>query len=67
MNSRVGLKVSIVDGLNQLFGHLDDFLLASYNTRSQIIMIKNEYCAFFNANFQLKHLSADTEHHIGFK
>lgn len=27
-NIRVGLKVAIVDGFNQLLGHLDDLLFA---------------------------------------
>lgn len=34
-NSRIRLKVSVVDGLNQLLSNFDNFLFASYNTGSQ--------------------------------
>ena len=34
-NLRIGLKVSIIDRLNQLLSDFDNFLLAGYNTRSQ--------------------------------
>lgn len=32
-NLRVGLKVSVVDGLNQLLGNFDNFLFAGWSTR----------------------------------
>lgn len=31
-NLRIGLKVSVVDGLNQLLSNFDDFLFAGWNT-----------------------------------
>lgn len=37
-NLRIGLKVSIVDRLNQLLSNFDNFLFASYNIRSQNII-----------------------------
>lgn len=36
-NIRIGLEVSIVDRLNQLLSDFNNFLFASYNTRSQNI------------------------------
>lgn len=34
-NPRVGLKVAVVDGLDQLLGNLDDLLLAGWETERE--------------------------------
>lgn len=43
-NLRIGLKVSIVDRLNQLLSDFDNFLFASYNTTSQNIINYTNRC-----------------------
>ncbi len=36
VHSRIRLKVSVVDGFNQLFSHLYDVLLSSWNTQRRL-------------------------------
>lgn len=38
INLRIGLKVSIVDGLNQLLSDFDNFLFAGYNRGRKTII-----------------------------